>query len=133
MFDPERGGRAFVAHAATMPAAARARLAPVAELVELGATEVAVEALLAWLAERGVRTLLCEGGGEIVARLCAARALDEIYLTLVPRLLGGRAAPTMVGGPGLPIDGVPDPTLTSLERVGDELFLRYEIDWAPHE
>jgi 5-amino-6-(5-phosphoribosylamino)uracil reductase len=74
--------------------------------------------------------LLCEGGGDIAAQLFAARAVDEIYLTLVPRILGGAHAPTLAGGTGFGPDEIPDARLTSLERRGDELFLRYEISWA---
>jgi 5-amino-6-(5-phosphoribosylamino)uracil reductase len=129
MFDPARGGPAVVAHAAGMPREARERLAAVAELVELGERDVAVEGLLAWLSGRGVKTLLCEGGGDLVAQLFAARAVDELYLTLVPRVLGGARAPTLAAGPGLAVDQVPDPTLADVERIGDELFLRYVFDW----
>ena len=113
-----------------MPAEARARLAPVAELVELGASAVGAADLLAWFAGRGVRTLLCEGGGDLAARLFAARAVDELYLTLVPRVLGGARAPTLAGGPGFAPDGIPDGRLASLEQLGDELYLRYTFDWA---
>jgi len=129
MFDPARGGSSIVVHTARMPAETRARLAPTAELVELGALTVAMSDLLAWLAGRGVRTLLCEGGGDLCAQLFAARAVDEIYLTLAPRILGGTRAPSMVDGPGFGPDEIPDGQLAAVERVGDELFLRYEISW----
>lgn len=125
MFDPARGGRSIVAHGADMPAETRARLAPVAELVELGADRVEVPDLLAALAGREVGTLLCEGGGDLAGQLFAAGAVDELYLTLVPRVLGGGRAPTLVGGPGFSPDQIPDGRLTAVERIGDELYLRY--------
>jgi riboflavin-specific deaminase-like protein len=130
MFDPARGGPAVVFHPARMPAEARSRLGAAAELVELGAERVPIPALLAWSAARGVATLLCEGGGDLVAQLFAARAVDEAYLTLVPRVLGGARAPTLAGGEGFAPDEIPDPTLASVERQGDELFLRYRFDWS---
>jgi riboflavin-specific deaminase-like protein len=129
MFDPARGGPSLVVHAATMPPATRERLRPVAELLEMGTSAVPVPELLGWLAGRGVETLLCEGGGEIVAALFAARAVDEAYVTLVPRVLGGVRAPTMVGGAGFSPDEIPDPKLVALEQVGDELYLRYAFGW----
>jgi riboflavin biosynthesis pyrimidine reductase len=113
-----------------MPAEARTRLATAAELVELGAERVPVDELLTWSAGRGVATLLCEGGGDLVAQLFAARAVDELYLTFVPRVLGGARAPTLAGGDGFAPDQIPDPTLASVERLGDELFLRYRFDWS---
>lgn len=131
MFDPELGGPSYVVHAAAMPEAARRPLWPVAKLVELGAQEVPVERLLSWLtSDLGVGTLLCEGGGELVAGLLAARAVDELYLTIVPRILGGADAPTLAGGPGFSPDEIPDAALVSLEQIGDELFARYEFTWS---
>jgi hypothetical protein len=61
--------------------------------------------------------------------LFAARAIDTVHLTLVPRILGGAEAPTMVGGRGLAADEVPDSRLAIVERVGDELYLQYELTW----
>jgi riboflavin-specific deaminase-like protein len=129
MFDPARGGPSIVVHTARMPADARARLSPVAELVELGTGTVPMGDLLARLADRGVGVLVCEGGGELCAQLFAARAVDELYLTLVPRVLGGALAPTLAGGPGFGPDAIPDGKLASCEPLGDEIYLRYEFTW----
>jgi riboflavin biosynthesis pyrimidine reductase len=106
------------------------RLAAVAQLVPLGEAEVDVARLLAWLADaRGCHTVLCEGGGVLNAAFFAARAVDELYLTLVPRVLGGTRAPTVVAGPGFQEGEIPDARLASCETIGDELFLRYEFRW----
>ena len=115
-------------HTAIMPAATRAVLGGVAQLVELGTEMVSAEALLAWMRETlGARTVLCEGGGVLVAELFAVRAVDELYLTVVPRILGGLTAPTLVAGAGFDPDQIADAKLASVDRVGDELFLRYEF------
>jgi riboflavin-specific deaminase-like protein len=130
MFDPALGGEAVVAHAATMPAARRATFLGRATLVELGAAEVDVLKLLEWLArERGCKVVLCEGGGVLNASLLAARALDEMFLTVVPRVLGGSGAPTVVEGDGFAPDALPDARLTHVEQRGDELFLTYVFEW----
>ncbi len=130
MFDPALGGPPIVLHAPAMPAETRARLRAVAELVQFSGERVAMPNVLTWLAGRGFRTLLCEGGGALVAQLFAARAVDALYLTLVPRILGGAHSPTLAAGPGFTPDEIPDPKLASLERVGDELYLRYEFLWG---
>lgn len=130
MFAASLGGEAVVAHAASMPESKRAALRPQATLVELGGTEVDVSRLLEWLAsERGCRVVLCEGGGVLNAQFLSARAIDELYLTLVPRVLGGARAPTLVAGEGFEPGAVPDARLVQLDRVGDELFLVYAFDW----
>jgi riboflavin-specific deaminase-like protein len=131
MFDARLGGEAVVAHAATMHEATRRALGPHATLVELGATDVDLSRLLAWLStERRCRAVLCEGGGVLNAQFFAARAVDELYVTLVPRILGGVAAPTMVEGTGFEPDAIPDARLVNVERIGDELFLVYAFDWT---
>ena len=70
------------------------------------------------------------GGGALVAQLFVARAVDALYLTLIPRILGGARAPTLAGAPGFAPDQIPDPKLASMERVGDELYLRYDFAWG---
>ena len=131
MFDPTLGGEAIVAHAASMPASKRGELAERATLVELGERDVEISKLLDWLvSERGCRVVLCEGGGVLNARFLAARAIDELHLTVVPRVLGGSRAPTIVAGDGFEPGAVPDAKLAQVDRVGDELFLVYAFDWA---
>jgi riboflavin-specific deaminase-like protein len=131
VFHASLGGEAVVAHASTMPEWKRVRLRECATLVELGSHDVDLLALLAWLArERSCEVVVCEGGGVLLAGFFAARAVDELYVTITPRILGGSAAPTMVEGDGFEPDAVPDGRLTSIERVGDEVFLVYEFDWA---
>jgi len=129
MFDPALGGPSIVLHAPSMPAETRAPLASVAELVQFTGERVAMSDVLTWLHGRGFRTLLCEGGGALAAQFFAARAVDALYLTLVPRILGGAHAPTLAAGPGFAPDEIPDPKLSSMERVGDELYLRYTFAW----
>jgi riboflavin biosynthesis pyrimidine reductase len=138
MFDPSCGGPSVVVHGPAMPAETRAALAPVARLVELGGGAgadppdgVSTAALLAFMRhDLGAETVLCEGGGILVAQLFAARAVDELYLTLVPRILGGASAPTLVAGPGFGPDQIPDARLASLEEIAGEVFLRYEFTWG---
>ena len=131
MFDRSRGGPAYVVHSEDMPAATRARLGKVAALVAMGATAVDMAQMLTWMKrDLGVRALLCEGGGVLTAQLFAARAVDQLYVTFVPRILGGEHAPTMVEGAGFAPDLIPDATIGSLERIGDELFVRYDFVWS---
>ncbi|NNM32289.1 MAG: riboflavin biosynthesis protein RibD, partial [Gemmatimonadetes bacterium] len=61
-------------------------------------------ALLDALDHRGVRTLLCEGGGRLATGLVRADVLDRIYLFHAPRLLGAGRIPAF---PDLPPWQVP--------------------------
>jgi len=131
VFDAALGGEAVVAHAASMPDEKQAALRPHATLIELGSTQVDPLRLLEWLGqERRCRVVLSEGGGVLNAGFFAARAVDELYMTLVPRILGGSGAPSMVAGDGFEPDALPDARLAACDRVGDELFLVYEFVWV---
>jgi riboflavin biosynthesis pyrimidine reductase len=113
-----------------MPPEKRASLGARATLVELGEERVDVRRLLAWLgSERGCRAVLAEGGGALNADLFAARAVDILHVTLVPRILGGTRAPTLVGGDGFADGVIPDARLVACEVKGDELFLQYAFAW----
>lgn len=130
MFDPVRGGRSFLVHAQGLPAVTREKLAPVTTLIEMGEFGVDTRRMLAWLArEQGVGVLLCEGGGIIAGELFRARAVDQLFLTLVPRVLGGSDAPTLAQGPSLWPEERVEASLGAVDRVGDELFLRYDFRW----
>jgi riboflavin-specific deaminase-like protein len=131
MFDPSLGGEAVIAHASTMPESRRALFRTRATLVELGSSDVPPSKLLSWLAgERGCRTVVCEGGGALNASFFAARVIDELRLTIVPRVLGATQAPGIVAGEGFEPDAVPDGRLVSVERIGDEVFLVYGFEWG---
>lgn len=90
-------------HAA--PAARRARLEQVADLIVAGADEVDLLAALDALAARGMTRVLCEGGPTLLAALGAAGLLDELCLTLTPLLAGGGAGRILAGPtPATPYD-----------------------------
>jgi riboflavin-specific deaminase-like protein len=96
-----------------------------ADVVHLtGETEINFPAALRWLRrEWGVKRLLCEGGGELNDALFQAGLVDEIHLTICPKIAGGRTAPTIADGRG--VDHLADAArfhLTSIKRYGPELF-----------
>ncbi len=61
--------------------------APVMRLPRSGAG-LDVTAVLAALAERGLRRVYVEGGGITVSRFLAAGALDRLHVTIAPLLIG---------------------------------------------
>jgi riboflavin biosynthesis pyrimidine reductase len=104
-----------------VPAAARAAAGEVADVLVCGDTAVDLHAALDALAGRGLRWVLCEGGPDLLAQLAATERLDELDLTVAPRLTGGDAG-RIVAGPGL--DPPVDMCLASVLEEDGFLFLR---------
>jgi riboflavin-specific deaminase-like protein len=105
------------------------KLRAVANAVKIcGTQEIDFRRALRWLGGHwGVRRLLCEGGGELNDALFRAGLVDELHLTLCPKIFGGRAAPTIADGRGvLKLADAAGFTLKSMKRVGDELFLVFD-------
>jgi 2,5-diamino-6-(ribosylamino)-4(3H)-pyrimidinone 5'-phosphate reductase len=75
----------------------------------------------------GVRRILIEGGGEVNFSFFKEGLVDEVYLTVTPRIIGGRSAPTPVDGPGFLKSGQKELQLVSCRRRGDEVFLKYRV------
>lgn len=90
--------RPIVVTHATAPAARRAALAAVADVLVCGEETVEPALVVAALAARGLPQILCEGGPSLVGALIEADAVDELCLTLSPVLEGGTAGRIAHGG-----------------------------------
>ncbi len=100
------------------------------EIIVCGARDIDFGAALRWLRRHwGVKRLLCEGGGELNGALFRCGLVDELHLTLCPKIFGGRVAPTIADGLGSPTLAAAAPfRLRSAKQFGNELFLVYSAD-----
>jgi riboflavin-specific deaminase-like protein len=82
--------------------------------------------LMAYLREEhGVRSVLCEGGPTLNSYLLAAGLVDELFLTMNPKLIGGAAALTIVAGREL-VEPV-ELDLVSVAEADGELYTRWRV------
>lgn len=86
---------------------------------------VDVAQLLAALRAAGIGRVLVEGGADTAWHFLKAGAVDEIHLSIAPRVLGGIAAPSLVGGRGFALEQAPAWRLQAVQRRGHELWLVY--------
>jgi riboflavin biosynthesis pyrimidine reductase len=104
------------------------RETPGTELLTAPTDEPQPAWVVARLAERGITSLLLEGGPTTNAAFLAADAIDELYWTIGARLLGTEALPMIAPIPNSPWADAPrEGHLVSLHRSDDELFLRYRF------
>ncbi|HHX37305.1 MAG TPA: bifunctional diaminohydroxyphosphoribosylaminopyrimidine deaminase/5-amino-6-(5-phosphoribosylamino)uracil reductase RibD [Clostridiaceae bacterium] len=71
------------------------------EFIEIVAEQSYWSTLLDALGERGIDSLLIEGGGKIHGSCLTAQIADYIYAYVAPKLIGGAAAASPIEGAGL--------------------------------
>jgi riboflavin biosynthesis pyrimidine reductase len=106
------------------PAGLRERsagLETVADVLYVGdadARELDLRAALAALRERGIASVLCEGGPTLAAHLLDMNLVDRVDWLVAPALLSGPAAvPALTGGPsGITLD------FDRVERLGPDVL-----------
>ena len=99
-----------------------------AETIRCGSGQVDIVELLPRLEEKGIRTLLVEGGSEVIWSFLRHRLADEIYIFIGSVIIGGDSAPTLAGGEGAAsIDEAVSLTLKKADVVGDGVLLKYEV------
>lgn len=62
---------------------------------------VDLAALMSALYDKGIRSVLVEGGGEIIASLLSQKLVDELRVAIGPMIIGGQRARSFVGGSGI--------------------------------
>lgn len=77
------------------------------------------------LKKLGIEVLNVLGGSEINAQLLKLELVDELFLTLAPKIKLGRDIPTYADGEPLPREAVQSYKLLSSQVIGNEVFLRY--------
>lgn len=111
------------------PRTRRARLGSFAHLLECGRDEVDVRRLVRLLgSDYRCAVVLCEGGPTLNDAFFRAGLVDELHLTLLPRVVGGRDAPTIVEGRGFPrLAAAANGRLVGCRRGRSEWFLHYRF------
>jgi 5-amino-6-(5-phosphoribosylamino)uracil reductase len=111
------------------PASLRQLRAVADEVKVYGRHEINLHAALRWLRKKwGVKRLLCEGGGELNAALFRAGLVDELHLTICPKIFGGREAPTIAGGRSLHTLAKATPLqIESFKHIGHEIFVVFTV------
>ncbi len=74
-----------------------------AEIISLDIKDeiIPLEQVLVILGQMNICSLLVEGGGEINAYLLQNQLLDKVYWFIAPKIIGGRQAPSPIGGQGV--------------------------------
>lgn len=104
------------------------RLGTKAEILVCGRVQVDLPKLLYELWLRGVRRLMVEGGATLNWSLISQGLVDELYTYVGNMILGGKTAPTLVGGEGFSDEDEPMRLeLVDGERLDEGALLRWRV------
>jgi diaminohydroxyphosphoribosylaminopyrimidine deaminase/5-amino-6-(5-phosphoribosylamino)uracil reductase len=90
----------------------------------LGNGQVDLRVLLQLLGQRGINSVLVEGGSVLFGSLFDAALVDKVIVFISPVIIGGREAKTAVAGNG--VDKMSDACRLEsikIERYGEDLML----------
>jgi len=96
-----------------------------AELVITPKPPAQIPFILKNLENRGLKSLLVEGGGQVLHQFIAAEALPELYLTLSPKIIGQSDAPHLIGNNNL--ENPPEIRVLDSRQLNGEIFLHLEL------
>jgi 3,4-dihydroxy 2-butanone 4-phosphate synthase/GTP cyclohydrolase II len=118
----------FVAGAPVSPPRRTALLAAGAQVLEVPRTSenlVDLPAALAALAQRGLGSIMVEGGSRVLHSFLAARLVDWVVITLAPVFVAGKPALSAAEGPAMAaVPGkLPGVHLLGWEASGPDLIL----------
>jgi 2,5-diamino-6-(ribosylamino)-4(3H)-pyrimidinone 5'-phosphate reductase len=100
-----------------------------AQVFVVGGQHVDLSAALASLYDLGIRNLMIEGGGTIIAECFRLGLVDELTQYIAPVIFGGASAPTLADGAGFFPGQAIGLTLESLEKFDDEggILVHYTV------
>lgn len=85
---------------------------------------VSVPALMRKIGRMGLLHVLCEGGAEVAAALIRAKAVDEFFFFIAPRLIGGNKSKGAVGGGGWRLAAAPGLCFQECRMMGRDILIR---------
>ncbi|NYB26652.1 MAG: 2,5-diamino-6-(ribosylamino)-4(3H)-pyrimidinone 5'-phosphate reductase [Methanobacteriaceae archaeon] len=98
------------------------------DVILAGEARVDLAILMDELAQRGVRSLLLEGGSTLNFSMLQAGLVDEVRVCIAPMIAGGVGAKTLAGGEG--VDYMKDAFKLELKKsykLGKDFILEYEV------
>lgn len=128
VFEPALPGQTLVVAGPEFPASRRAALQErdiEVLTVPTGTVGCDLAALLPLLAERGIVSLMVEGGAAVLGSFFSAGLIDEIWAFIGAKVIGGSAAPGPIGGLGIRDIGEAEAwSVQATESLGRDVLVR---------
>lgn len=97
------------------------------QFLSVGKTKINLKKMLKKLYERGIRSILVEGGSTVNWSFISQNLFDELYITITPFIVGGKDSIPFVGGEGFDkILNSPKLEIVSIKKSKNEILLKYK-------
>jgi len=124
----QTAGQTIVFSTQKMSRRVQEAIVPSAELYLFESTTVNLAIALSILRDDfGIQRMVCEGGGTLLKSLLIENLVDELNITLCPRIFGGKKSPTLTGIIGDFLPASVRLKLMDMQPVGTECFTRWKI------
>lgn len=132
LFSGKLPGQTLLAVSDQISAADRQRLTrPGVELIQTklnGCGRIDIHHLLEQLGQRGMQSLMVEGGGQVLGSFFEAGAVDEVWAFIAPKIIGGQTAPGPIGGMGFgKLQDALELENIETQQLGSDLFIRGNV------
>lgn len=94
-----------------------------------GEDSIDIKKLASFLHQKGFKNILVEGGPKTLASFFAQDLIDEVFITIAPKIFGNenKKTITMVEGILFEPNNIKRLKLLSLKQIKDEVYLRYKM------
>lgn len=102
---------------------------PGIEIERIGKNNIDIKKLSSFLHKKGFTDILVEGGPKTLGAFFTDNLIDEVFLTIAPKIFGNsdNSTLTMVEGTLFAPKDIKKLKLISLQQVEDEVYLRYRL------
>ena len=89
---------------------------------------IELKSLVELLYNRGIKTLMVEGGGTVIWNFLKEGLFDNFYVYLAPIIIGGNKTPTTANGKGIKsLDDLINLEIVNIKRLGPGVLFHYRL------
>ena len=87
---------------------------------------IKLEKLLGILLDRGIKTLMVEGGSKVIWNFLKNKLVDEMFVYIGPMIIGGKNTPTLASGEGIEKELIPL-EIVDVQSIGPGILVHYKM------
>ena len=103
------------------------RLEKKCDILVCGEDQVNLKEAMIKLYDKGIKSILLEGGSTLNFSMLDAKLIDEISICIGSKILGGKSSKTFVDGNGFEADDCVNLELKDIKKIDNDVVLSYNV------